>query len=297
MTRALVVDDSATDRRLAGRLLEKSEQATPIYASNGVEALSVLESETPDVIVTDLQMPEMNGLELVGEIRSRYPGIPVILMTAFGSEEIAVEALEAGAASYVPKRNLPKDLARTVEFVLGAAEVGARKHRVLEQLTHAEFAFRCDNDPANIRPLVTHLQDHLVAAGLRDQAEQIQVGTAIHEALTNAVFHGNLEVNSALREEGNGGEDYFALAESRRTQPPYCGRSVHVSAKFTPSVVVIAIRDEGPGFDPSTLPDPTDPANLVKASGRGLLLIQAFMDEVAHSDTGNEITMTKRTNK
>ena len=58
--------------------------------------------------------------------------------------------------------------------------------------------------------------------------------------------------------------------------------------------VTYAIRDEGPGFDPSTLPDPTDPANLERVSGRGLLLIHAFMDEVRHNPTGNEITMVKR---
>jgi anti-sigma regulatory factor (Ser/Thr protein kinase) len=54
------------------------------------------------------------------------------------------------------------------------------------------------------------------------------------------------------------------------------------------------VRDEGPGFDPSILPDPTDPANLEKVSGRGLLLIRTFMDEIHHDDHGREITMVKR---
>ena len=54
------------------------------------------------------------------------------------------------------------------------------------------------------------------------------------------------------------------------------------------------IRDEGPGFDPTKLPDPTDPANMEKASGRGLLLIRTFMEEVRHNDQGNEITMVWR---
>ena len=54
------------------------------------------------------------------------------------------------------------------------------------------------------------------------------------------------------------------------------------------------ITDEGPGFDPSSLPDPTDLENLEKASGRGLLLIRTFMDEVQHNDRGNELTMVFR---
>ena len=53
------------------------------------------------------------------------------------------------------------------------------------------------------------------------------------------------------------------------------------------------VRDEGPGFDPSKLPDPTDPANLEKISGRGLLLMRTFMDEVRFNATGNEVTMVK----
>lgn len=59
----------------------------------------------------------MDGLELVSELRREYPHIPVVIMTAFGSEETAVEALRARAASYVPKRNLTKELMRTVETV------------------------------------------------------------------------------------------------------------------------------------------------------------------------------------
>ena len=54
------------------------------------------------------------------------------------------------------------------------------------------------------------------------------------------------------------------------------------------------VRDDGRGFDPSKLPDPTDPANLQKCCGRGLFLIRTFMDEVRFNDTGNEITMIKR---
>ena len=57
---------------------------------------------------------------------------------------------------------------------------------------------------------------------------------------------------------------------------------------------MFVIRDEGPGFDVSKLPDPTDPANLEKRSGRGLLLMRAFMAEVKHNARGNELTLVWR---
>ena len=54
------------------------------------------------------------------------------------------------------------------------------------------------------------------------------------------------------------------------------------------------VRDEGNGFDPTILPDPTDPANLEKSSGRGILLMRTFMDEVVFNEVGNEVQMLKR---
>ncbi len=65
-------------------------------------------------------------------------------------------------------------------------------------------------------------------------------------------------------------------------------------AEDSPTEVRYVIRDEGPGFNPAALPDPTDPTQLEKATGRGLYLIRTFMDEVQHNATGTEITMVKR---
>src|SRR5262245_29566653 len=119
MATVLVVDDSAVDRTLAGKLLEKRpgltevERATglsAVFAANGREALAQMERATPDLVLTDLQMPEMDGLQLVEAIKARFPHVPVILMTAHGNEDTAVHALRHGAASYVPKPNLARDL-------------------------------------------------------------------------------------------------------------------------------------------------------------------------------------------
>ena len=63
---------------------------------------------------------------------------------------------------------------------------------------------------------------------------------------------------------------------------------------MTANEAACEIRDEGPVFDPSTLPDPTDPEAIMRAHGRGLLLIRSFMDEVRFNDSGNQITMIKR---
>ena len=117
MTTALVVDDSAMDRRLIGGLLKRAGYEV-LYAENGRHALELLAEKLPDIVATDLQMPELDGLELVAAIRQQFPSVPVLLMTAHGSEEIAVKALQKGAASYVPKRQLAKELVGTIQNIL-----------------------------------------------------------------------------------------------------------------------------------------------------------------------------------
>jgi CheY-like chemotaxis protein/anti-sigma regulatory factor (Ser/Thr protein kinase) len=287
----LVVDDSPMDRHRAGSIIQKIGGWEVSFATNGVEALSLLEQNTPSVVLTDLQMPEMDGLELVQTICKQHPGLPVILMTAHGSEDIAIQALKSGAASYVPKRSLQNALAETLDQVLVSAQGALTRLRILESLTRLETYFELDNDTALVAPLVGHLEDNLKTLKLCEPAGLMLLGVALHEALTNAILHGNLELDSALRE--NEERRYYQLAKERRAQSPYSERRVHVQASLTRKEATFTIRDEGKGFDPSTIPDPTDPSNLGRVSGRGLLLIQTFMDHVAHNERGNEITMIK----
>jgi CheY-like chemotaxis protein len=121
MARILVVDDSKVDQHLVGSLLEQMKDVTIVFAGDGREALAQMAKDLPDLVLTDLQMPGMNGLELVGAIRHSYAGVPVVLMTAHGSEDVAAAALRRGAASYVPKRDLASHLVETTERVLAVA--------------------------------------------------------------------------------------------------------------------------------------------------------------------------------
>jgi CheY-like chemotaxis protein len=122
MNYLLVVDDSPLDRQLAKSLLERRLNYRIEFASTGWEALEHIESQLPLVVITDLQMPEMDGLKLTETIHRHYKTVPVILMTAHGSEEIAAEALLRGAADYIPKSQLAKELYHAVESVLAVSE-------------------------------------------------------------------------------------------------------------------------------------------------------------------------------
>jgi CheY-like chemotaxis protein len=292
MALVLVVDDSRVDRVRAGGLLKKDPSLSPIFAANGREALSIIAQQRPDIVVSDLQMPEMDGLELVETIRRDSPALPVILMTAHGSEETAIEALRRGATNYVAKRNLARELVTIVRGVLEIARADRSQQQVLSCLTRVESQYELQNELTMIPSLLDQLEAGVTRMGLCDRTGWMRVAVALREALVNAIYHGNLELSSRTLEED---EAQFAkLRETRSLEPPYTSRRVRVTVRETHSEVVYVIADEGPGFDPATLPDPTDPANLDRPWGRGLFLIRTFMDEVSHNDVGNEITLVKR---
>ncbi len=288
----LIVDDYVVDRRIAGGIVEKITGSKPRYATNGVEALDQIADHLPTVVLTDLQMPEMDGLKLVQEIRDRFPLLPVILMTAYGSEEVAIQALRAGAANYVPKKALARELGDTLHQVLNASAINRDRQRILSTMEHRESRFVIENDPNLISPLINLLQEDLGGMDVCNANARMRVGVALQEALTNAIFHGNLEVSSDLRQEDE--KVYYGLAEERRFQSPFRDRKVYVHARFERDEATYIIRDEGPGFDTSSLDRPIELEDLMRVGGRGMLLIRTFMDQVSHNSTGNQITLIKR---
>lgn len=292
MARVLVVEDSPDQARLIAGLLE-SGGFTAEIAPTGERAIEAMAKSPPDLVITDLIMPGINGLELVERIKERYPHVPVILMTAFGSGEIAARALQNGAASYVPKRRLHDELVSTVRETLSVAHARREERRIIDYLQDSEHRFVLENDPNLVPPLVAWLQGTIRSRIERfDDTELMQIGIALHEALINAMHHGNLEVSSELRDAG--GEVYRELIEQRLKDAGYRDRRVFLTVNLSASELVCVIRDEGPGFDPRSVADPTALQNLEKVSGRGLYLIWTFMDRVAHNETGNQITLVKQ---
>jgi CheY-like chemotaxis protein len=290
MPTVLVVDDSLVDRRRAGGLLERCGNLTLRFAENGVAALAQIRSGLPDAVVTDLQMPEMDGLELVRTLAKTHPLMPVILMTGQGSETIAVQALEAGAASYVPKRELNL-LPDTVERVLALACERRQKASLRKCLQSFHCEYVLSNDPGLLTSLVAELQSYLQEMNLFADGDRLRVGVALEEALLNAAYHGNLEVSSELREHDYA--LYYETARQRARATPYRDRKVRVEVDISPRGVRYVILDEGKGFNPGTLPDPTDPRNIERSSGRGVLLMRTFMDSVEFNETGNQVTLVK----
>jgi len=117
MSRILVVDDDAVTCRLLAEVLRSD--GTVVWDIDPRAALDRLRTEEVDLAIFDMQMPEMGGLDLLRRVRERRPGLPVVIMTAFGSIDTAVDAIASGAVDYVSKPMNLDELRATVRRALG----------------------------------------------------------------------------------------------------------------------------------------------------------------------------------
>jgi CheY-like chemotaxis protein len=290
-TKVLVVDDSKFDRHLVGQLLKSTDNVRVLFAPDGRKALDIVEREAPAVVLTDLIMPDMDGLELVHQVRALYPQISVILMTAHGSEDVAMQALRAGAANYIPKKYLVRDLDHTLRKVLTIAAQRHERRQILRCLVQRESILMLDNDPELIVPLITMLSEELEGIGSWDPTSLMQMCIALQEALTNALFHDNFEIGTELRCDDN--RVLNARTDERAIQKPYRSRHVRVHARIDLEAARFLIADDGPGYDAAFLDKPIQSDELNGIDGRGMFLIRTFMDQVSFNRVGNELKMIK----
>ncbi len=122
----LVVDDSATTRSLVAAYLADWEELEVLEAASGFEALRVLPASPVDLIVTDINMPDINGLELISFVRANanYRRIPVVIITTENSAEDRKRGLELGASDYLVKPFGAEELRRAVGAALGRDQQG-----------------------------------------------------------------------------------------------------------------------------------------------------------------------------
>jgi two-component system nitrogen regulation response regulator GlnG len=126
-----IVDDDESIRWVLEKALARENLATRSF-SNVRDAVAALESGTPQVLVSDIRMPGESGLELLQIVKTRYPGLPVIVMTAFSDLDSAVAAFQGGAFEYLAK---PFDLDKAVELVRRALEESLRESGDEQALT------------------------------------------------------------------------------------------------------------------------------------------------------------------
>lgn len=110
MAKIMVVDDSLVMRKILAKTLTDANHEIIAEAENGEEALSLLESLTPDIITLDITMPVMDGLEALSLIKEKYPDIKVVMVSAAGQKNKVMQAIKNGASNFLQKPFEPEDI-------------------------------------------------------------------------------------------------------------------------------------------------------------------------------------------
>jgi CheY-like chemotaxis protein len=285
--RILVVgSQEVVSRSIMGILGEKGHEC--LQAETPAEALALCQSLKPEMALVDLRIDGVDPLDILKAIRSECAARVILVMTAFGSHDLVVQALKHGATDYLKKPFRPSELLTLVDrFAAIIAEMRERRE-ITSFLTGKTLRFSM----ANTISLPGRMAAHLVAeaAPFLGEDELMGIRLGLEELLINAVEHGNLaigtdEKKSAIRERGT----VLSLVEERLSHPHLAARRVGIDATLGPEQCEWVITDEGSGFDHENLPDPTSEQQIEEVCGRGIFLARFQFTELEYNSKGNSV--------
>lgn len=276
MNRILVVEDNEGEREGLRLLLERSGFEVSA-AADGVEALERIASESFDLLLMDIWMPRMNGLELLSRLPENSQ-FKALVMTADDTPETLLQSLREKAYLFIAKPFDPQELIQLIRSALDSASAADRIQVVSAQPNWVELRFPCE---MQIAGRIENVVDHLNSS-LPPQVRE-SVGLAFHELLMNAIEWGG-RLNPASKAQ----IDYL------RTH------------KF----LMCRIADPGTGFNPAGLDhaafvhqtedplvhDQAREERGLRPGGYGIQLAQSLVDELVYNEAHNEVVMVKYLN-
>jgi serine/threonine-protein kinase RsbW len=258
--RILIVDNNDELRLLLERVLGQLGHEV-VVTGEREKALRRDDLDSFDLIISDLSEAEVNG-QPIGDLQRKHLVTP---LSTNGSTPGIIKAFKVGAANYLRSSYDRDELREVVEQTLAHKLRHGDDPDVLSHV-HEKIEFELPSDLALMNGVLEYLQERVAKLGLI-KPDRSNLFVALDEAFVNAVKHGNKNDPNKL---------------------------VRITAELTPQEASFTVEDEGEGFDVKQIPDPCDPANLFRTSGRGVLLIYNIMDEVEYNAQGNRVKMVKR---
>jgi CheY-like chemotaxis protein len=293
----VVVDDVAVDRALLCGVLGAIPGAEIRGVAGGREALELLAKAPVNLLVTDLLMPEMDGLELTMLARQRRPEVPVILTTSLGDETIGEQALRAGASDFVPKSRAAQWLVPVATAILAVATRDRLSPRLIDHLASVQFSFALGNSLEMVSGAADLVRDMVVGLWQCDDTEKIRLGVILEHALTYAILHSNLELNDTDLE----GCDPWTLRTAshpliaqRLGSRPFTDRGLQLNASVTREEARFALRTDGRRLLPQQASAPGSWCDMSSPLSRTLLMMSLLLDETTLDDETNELVLVRR---
>ncbi|MEO7508120.1 MAG: ATP-binding protein [Pyrinomonadaceae bacterium] len=227
-------------------------------------ALSREDLDDFDLIISDLTEDACPGVATLSEAKRKRLMVPKGTFETGPGPEV-IKAFKLGAAHFADRPYADGQLEDIVEKTL-SNKLRFDDELQNQGLVHEKIEFELPSELSLMGAVLHYLMERVEKLGVVS-AEHSNLYVALDEAFVNAVKHGNKHDRTKI---------------------------VRVTADLSASEARFTIEDEGQGFDVTAIPDPLDPANLFKTSGRGVLLMYNIMDEVAFNDRGNRLTLVKR---
>jgi len=288
--KVLIVEDDRASRFFLESLLESNGYDFR-SAANGIEGLNVFEEYAPDIVLTDIQMPIMDGLELLEAIRDTKSDTIVIIVTAFGTENYAIQALHLGANNYLKKPVSGQELLRLLKKYKAILTSKYSPDALPGRLINRKFTLEFNTEFNKIPKIVDKV---IVESNLDiEDNEKINIELGLVELITNAIEHGNLNINYLEKQKALDNGVLGELYTERMKSPVYQNRAVTINFFADPEKFQWTIIDEGNGFDWKILPDPTDEEHILELNGRGVFISRFLFDKIEYIGNGNTVVATK----
>ena len=285
----IVEDDRASQTYLNDTIEAEGHEVNT--AENGQAGLIVFDQFKPDLILSDIRMPVMDGLEMLEEIRHQHKDTIIVMITAYGSEEFAIKSLRLGANNYLKKPVRHSDLLPLIRKYNEIIENRTTGHEIHGMVVRKEFTMTFDNNLERLPKIVDHLV--LETRDLFEEDERMGIHLGLTELLMNAVEHGNLGITYDDKSHAMESETLYDLYEERQSDPVLAKRKVTVEFAQNATRCEWMISDEGKGFDWQSLKNPLENVNVLETHGRGIFITRFQFDELEHIGKGNVVRIKK----
>ena len=182
----LIVDDEEIIRNVLRRKLEQTTAYRVFTADDGVVALDMFKEQPVDLVISDLLMKEMNGIELLRNLKAIEPGSPVIIITGYGTLDDAIEAIHLGAEDFIKKPFDINEVLETIDKTFRKMAEEADQREIIKYIAHENINLEVPNEFDLLNTVINYIFSHLRARWLVSDEDLHDVKVCLYEALTNA---------------------------------------------------------------------------------------------------------------